>query len=45
LNDEANSFDLVAEDEAGNKSEKIVLNVELKKPVCTAWTYGGWGQL
>jgi len=44
LNNGDNSFDLVAEDEAGNKSEKVVLNIELKKPACTSWTYGAWGK-
>ncbi len=44
LNDGENSLDLSAEDEAGNISKKVVLNVELKKPICTAWTYGAWGK-
>jgi len=44
LNIGENKFGIFTEDEADNKSQKIVLSVEKQKPVCTAWAYGTWGK-
>ncbi|MDD5109863.1 MAG: hypothetical protein PHI63_01440 [Patescibacteria group bacterium] len=44
LNIGENKFVIFTEDAADTNSEKVTLIVTLQKPVCTSWTYGGWGK-